>query len=94
MGAALVMAIPGFALCRAQKQQPVLGGWFCLPTGPGNLIDHQLLMGSALFGMGWGLTGVCPGPLLVNLAAPNQTVLALLASVITGWVVFDKYLKK
>ncbi|PBK97028.1 hypothetical protein ARMGADRAFT_924055 [Armillaria gallica] len=46
------------------KQRPILGGLWAIPTG--GKIDMKLLTGAALFGVGWGISGVCPGPGLVN----------------------------
>ncbi|PBK78323.1 hypothetical protein ARMSODRAFT_1010914 [Armillaria solidipes] len=46
------------------KQRSTLGGLWAIPTG--GEIDMKLLTGAALFGVGWGISGVCPGPGLVN----------------------------
>ncbi|KAK0483785.1 hypothetical protein IW261DRAFT_981105 [Armillaria novae-zelandiae] len=46
------------------KQMPILGGSWAIPTG--GKVDMKLLTGAALFGVGWGISGVCPGPGLVN----------------------------
>lgn len=61
-GAILPMAI-AWALTRNRK--PVLGGEF--PARPEPRIGHDLIVGSVLFGMGWGLVGLCPGPALASL---------------------------
>ena len=58
MGGAVLTAAPLFALAR--KRQPAL----VLPTA----IDWRLIGGAAIFGIGWGLAGICPGPGIVNLA--------------------------
>ncbi|KAK0210895.1 hypothetical protein DFS33DRAFT_1296217 [Desarmillaria ectypa] len=45
-------------------RRPILGGSWAIPTG--GEIDTKLLTGAALFGVGWGISGICPGPGLVN----------------------------
>lgn len=73
MGGAVLAAFPFFRLA-ARRARPVAGTRFDSP--PTTLIDSRLLAGSALFGIGWGLVGICPGPGLVALAiAPSATVL-------------------
>nr|WP_241768976.1 DUF6691 family protein [Sphingomonas melonis] len=43
-------------------------------------IDAQLVIGATVFGIGWGLTGICPGPAFVNLVAAPQPVVLLLVA--------------
>lgn len=65
------------------KDKPALNEKFEIPTN--NTIDWRLLVGSALFGVGWGICGVCPGPLLVVFPRMiPQTSLALLGGVVAG----------
>jgi uncharacterized membrane protein YedE/YeeE len=47
-------------------------------------VDSRLVAGAAIFGAGWGLTGICPGPAVVNLAKPDAYFLAFVAAVIAG----------
>jgi uncharacterized membrane protein YedE/YeeE len=65
MGGALLAAAPGFYFAR-KRTQPLLAAQFRWPTR--NEIDGTLIGGSVLFGAGWGLIGLCPGPAIVNLA--------------------------
>lgn len=63
-----------------------------LPRGmhPKNTtIDYKLLLGSALFGMGWGLGGICPGPSLATLAAGDATNALLLPGMIVGMSLYE-----
>ena len=53
-------------------------------------IDRPLLFGSALFGIGWGLFGLCPGPALTDLATGNEKILAFLLAMSTGMLIADK----
>lgn len=59
----------------------------------GGRIDARLMVGSAIFGVGWGTTGVCPGPLLVNLGATpfEPAVLLMLAGVVVGILSSNAY---
>jgi uncharacterized membrane protein YedE/YeeE len=58
---------------------------FHLPTR--NDLDVQLLVGSALFGVGWGLGGFCPGPAIVAAAAGTTTGLVFVGAMIVGMVI-------
>ena len=80
MGGALAVAVPGFAWVR-RRDVAFTGG--AIPPKPAPRFDTRLLVGSVLFGVGWGIAGYCPGPALANLAhgalEPMVFVLALLA---------------
>lgn len=52
--------------------------------GPEQPVDQRLVSGAAIFGAGWGLTGICPGPAIVNLANPDAFFLAFVAALIAG----------
>lgn len=81
MGGAVLTALPLFALAR-RRTTPLAGAAFDQP--PTTLIDRRLIGGAVLFGIGWGLAGICPGPALVDLAiAPGQT-LAFVSAMIAG----------
>jgi len=53
-------------------------------------IDRQIIIGAMLFGIGWGISGYCPGPAVALLAAPNWELLAFLPAAILG-AVAEKY---
>ena len=61
MGGALAVTVPGFALMQ-RRGKPLFDGTFAART---TNIDRRLLLGAAIFGMGWGLLGYCPGPAVV-----------------------------
>src|SRR5688572_28501802 len=65
MAGAIVPAAVGFLLSRRMRA-PLLGRNFFIPEN--RVLDRQLLGGAALFGIGWGLTGFCPGPGIAALA--------------------------
>ena len=53
------------------------------------MIDRRLLTGSALFGIGWGLAGICPGPALVLLGAGVPKAVVFAACMLGGMIVFE-----
>jgi hypothetical protein len=79
-GAVAVTAIAFRFVLRLQK--PVLGGAFRLPTK--EVVDPGLLAGAAIFGIGWGLAGFCPGPVLVGAAAGLQDAWIFIPAMIAG----------
>ncbi|PIK13605.1 DUF6691 family protein [Halobacteriovorax sp. JY17] len=74
-----------------KKEKPIFNGVFHLPTR--NDIDWRLLTGSVLFGVGWGMAGICPGPAIVNLASMNSDMLLFFVSMISGMIIY-KYLNR
>lgn len=57
-----------------KKSRPVLAPAFNPPKS-GMKVDGRLIAGSAIFGLGWGLSGICPGPAVVNAASGNAVYL-------------------
>lgn len=82
-GAVLVMAIAW--RIRARMVKPLFGEKFSLPDRGD--FDPQLLAGSALFGIGWGIAGLCPGPAVASLALSPISVLPFLAAMLAGMAV-------
>lgn len=64
MGGALVPAAVGYRLVRRMRR-PLLAEEFGIPVN--RVVDRQLLLGAAVFGAGWGLVGLCPGPAIAGL---------------------------
>lgn len=81
MAAGVVVAAPAFALAR-RGHHPLLGGDFALPDRL--TIDRDLLVGAGIFGLGWGLAGICPGPGLVLLGTFDLGALIFVPAVIAG----------
>ena len=80
MGGAVMSAAPFFGM--AKKRTAALNG-DVFETPDTNKVDGKLIAGSALFGIGWGLVGICPGPGLVVLAmAPWPVILFVLAMIV------------
>ena len=62
--------------------QPLFDARFRLPTGM--KVDRPLLLGSAVFGVGWGLIGYCPGPALVGLAGGLRDAIIFVPAMLAG----------
>lgn len=82
MGGALVVTAIGYRLAW-RREAPLFGGGFQLPTATG--IDMKLVGGSALFGIGWGIAGFCPGAAIPALGTGRWEVALFLAAVILGF---------
>jgi uncharacterized membrane protein YedE/YeeE len=86
MAGAVAVSSLGFALAR-RRAAPVLAAQQLWPTRKD--IDAPLVAGSALFGLGWGLVGLCPGPALVNLAGLSWPVIAFVVAMGAGMIGHD-----
>jgi uncharacterized membrane protein YedE/YeeE len=86
MGGAIVVGVFAFAVAK-KRTTAVLGGALHLPTS--NQIDRRLIVGSLLFGAGWGLAGFCPGPALVSLASGQAKAAVFVVAMMLGMVLFE-----
>ena len=81
MGTALLVSSAGYALAR-RRARPWVANRFHIPP-PGS-VDLRLAGGAALFGVGWGLAGFCPGPALAALASGSEAVWTFGAAMAIG----------
>ncbi|MGG6238796.1 DUF6691 family protein [Nodosilinea sp. AN01ver1] len=81
MGGAVLMTLISFRFILRQPA-PLLGAKFYVPTRSD--IDRPLVLGAALFGIGWGLGGYCPGPAIAALGLGSANPLLFLAAMIAG----------
>ena len=88
MAAALLVSFVGFRVAR-QRAKPILAAEHMWPTRTD--IDAPLLIGSALFGVGWGLVGLCPGPALVNFATLMPQVIVFVVAMAAGLLTKDMW---
>jgi uncharacterized protein len=63
-----------------------------LPTN--KIVDSKLIAGSLLFGAGWGLAGICPGPAIAMLAVGSWPIATFIAAMMIGMLIADYWLKK
>ena len=66
----------------ARRAAPVFGARFILPAR--EAIDARLVLGSVIFGVGWGLAGYCPGPAVLSVASGTATALLFSAAMVVG----------
>jgi uncharacterized membrane protein YedE/YeeE len=86
MVTALAVSMPGFVLAR-RRARPLLADAAAWPTRKG--MDLPLIGGAALFGTGWGLVGLCPGPAIANLATASPAVIQFVTAMIAGMLAYD-----
>ena len=91
MGGGVMVGVLGFAW--AKKRSTSLSGqafqWPDLVY-----IDRPLVLGSLMFGVGWGLAGFCPGPALVSMAAGHDKALVFVLAMVAGMVLQDRLKKR
>ncbi|MFM8409548.1 MAG: DUF6691 family protein [Alphaproteobacteria bacterium] len=71
-----------------RRGRPLFAEAFSLPTRSD--VDLPLVVGSAIFGAGWGLAGWCPGPAIVSLATASPTLLLFLVAMVAGLVLGER----
>ncbi|WP_138513285.1 YeeE/YedE family protein [Rhodoferax bucti] len=86
MGGAILVSLGAFALAK-KRTTSFLGGAMHLPTSRN--IDKRLVIGSLLFGAGWGLAGFCPGPALVSLGTGNPKAVVFVLAMLAGMALFE-----
>lgn len=90
MAGAIAVGAVGFALAR-RRSKALLCGPMCLPVA--RQIDRRLVVGSALFGMGWGLAGFCPGPALTAVGMGEAKALLFVLAMLAGMGLYE-YLER
>lgn len=94
MGGALLVTFPAFQLVK-KLQKPLCSAQFQLPTS--HVIDRRLVGGAALFGIGWGLVGFCPGPAIAALVTLDSGVFVFFLSMLVGmrgFTLWERMLRK
>ena len=89
LGAGVVVAFIGYRLAFAFKK-PLLDDRLHLPTK--TRIDRPLIVGSAIFGVGWGLVGFCPGPAIASLSLGLAPAVIFAIAMLVGMVTHDRFL--
>jgi uncharacterized protein len=88
MGGALLVTLIGFAVTTRSGNKPWANVKFELPTRKD--VDGKLLTGAALFGIGWGLVGYCPGPALASLLSGGTDAIVFVAALLVGQILAKK----
>lgn len=81
MGGAVAVTVVAYQLAPRLLKRPLLGNAFATRHAQ---LDRQTLLGSAIFGLGWGICGVCPGPAIAGLGVGNADMLWALAGMLVG----------
>lgn len=81
MVAAIAVYMPAYWLI-VRRDKPVLESHFALPKQQD--LDPRLITGAVLFGVGWGIAGLCPGPAAVGLATLKPEIVAFFAAMLGG----------
>ncbi len=82
MGGAIAVTLPGFYLI-LKRPYPLFEKKFFLPDS--SAIDRNLVGGAALFGLGWAVAGLCPGPAVAGLASANGDIIAFVIAMLAGY---------
>lgn len=69
-----------------RRPAPVLAEKFDVPAR--SVVDRRLIIGSAIFGIGWGLAGYCPGPAVAGLGLGNPEALIMIAGIYAGFIFY------
>ncbi len=88
MAAALAVSGLGYRYAK-QRGRPMLAAQSFWPTRTD--VDAPLVLGAMLFGAGWGLAGLCPGPALVNLVTLSPKVFVFVAAMVVGIIAHDRW---
>ena len=88
MMGAIAVGFVAFALAK-KRTTTILGGSLRLPTT--NHIDKRLIIGSTVFGIGWGLAGFCPGPALVSMASGQIQALWFVSAMVAGMLAYEAF---
>ena len=86
MGGAIAVGFFAFSLAK-KRTVNFLGGLLRLPNS--QVIDRRLVIGSLMFGAGWGIAGFCPGPALVSMAAGQPKALLFVLAMLVGMVGYE-----
>ena len=81
MGGAVMVTLLVYQLAPKRLKRPLLGGEFSQRQ---SLMDRDTLIGAVIFGLGWGISGVCPGPAIAGLGVGNSEMIWSLFGIMAG----------
>jgi uncharacterized membrane protein YedE/YeeE len=86
MGGGVLVGLIAFTVAK-KRSTNFFGGVLHLPSS--TQIDKRLILGSLLFGAGWGLAGFCPGPALVSMAAGQDKAMVFVLAMVAGMGIYE-----
>jgi uncharacterized membrane protein YedE/YeeE len=86
MGGAILVGIVAFGISR-RRGTTLLGDPLHIPASP--RISKRLVLGSLVFGIGWGIAGFCPGPAIVSLGAGQMKAFVFVGAMLAGMAIFE-----
>ena len=91
LGGAVTVTVIAFRFV-LKRDRPLLSSQFHLPTRTD--IDWPLIVGAAIFGVGWGIAGYCPGPGIAALTLGDLNPVFFLVSMVAGMIAYERYVAK
>ena len=88
MASALAVHMTAYRLIR-KRASPLLAAEFEIPIN--RTIDRKLAVGAAIFGVGWGLAGYCPGPAIVSVASLYEKPILFVITMAIGMLVYRRF---
>ena len=92
IGGALAVFTPGYHFFIKKRQQTWNGAALHLPTK--KTLDRQLVFGALIFGAGWGLAGICPGPAIAMVALTGWPAIVFIFAMIAGMLMAGYWLQR
>ena len=93
MGGAIAVVALANMISRNQERPLLARDWHNLPS-IGSDLSLRAKLGAVLFGVGWGVSGLCPGPAIVSLASLNTPVFVFVAAMFFGFLLHDRILHR
>ncbi|MFN8575714.1 MAG: DUF6691 family protein [Candidatus Sericytochromatia bacterium] len=90
LGGAVIMTLVFFPIV-FKRDKPILESIFSLPKN--NKPDKKLITGAILFGIGWGLSGLCPGPAIANITTFNPSIIIFVICMLIGFYLQENFNK-
>ncbi len=91
MGGAVIVGLGGFFLA-SKRTEAFFGGVFQVPTNRD--ITRPLVLGSIIFGVGWGIAGFCPGPAIVAVGAGHLKAIVFVIAMLAGMFISSEVIKR
>lgn len=88
MGGALLVFTPVYQLIKHKMSKPLFDEKFFMPST--SAIDKPLVIGAIIFGLGWGISGICPGPAVANVTGFEEKIFGFIVAMIIGMIVASR----